>query len=342
MNKILKFKSILTLFIIAAVTFSCSSDDNEDLAPTEGEVFDAELIVTESNVDDKRNVNVTGGANGTSIKTKVIFSSTTNSMRRLYITKNVDGLGEEPFQFESTGVSVDDKKDGSLDLNSASKNDFEFKINFPTPVMTNGTIVYKIWATTGRGDFRDITKRNVFEDDAVGTITVKYGSGTNSGSGIKSFTKTILAAPLGDGTSNTFISLFNETIYTIKQGTEFASLWDFGYYYGKTKKASLASANNYPTDIINVPAIGGVTADELNKVYFGLSSKTVAEFDAISVSSDLDFITQPTDQRINNLTVNNVINFVDNYGNKGLIKVVTISGTDGIGDFIELEIKVQN
>lgn len=340
MNTMLKLKSIVTLLIIAAFTFSCSSDDNDDLVPTDGEVFDAELIVSESGVGDNRTVNVTGGVTKTSIKSKVKFSSTTKSMRRLYITQNINGVGEEPYVF--TSQEVDEKPDGSLDLVGGDKKDFEFKIDLPTPSMTNGTIVYKFWATTGRGDFRNITKRNALGDDVLGTITVKYGLGTNSGSGIKSFTQTILSAPLADGSSETFISLFNETVYKINQGEEFAALWDFGYYYGLTGKASLASSNNYPTNIIDVPTIGGVTADELNKAYFGLSSKTVVEFDAISSRSDLDFVVQPANQRINNLAVNNIIDFVDNYGNKGLIKVVEISGTDGTGDFIKLDIKVQN
>ncbi|WP_438422909.1 hypothetical protein [Aquimarina macrocephali] len=340
MNTMLKLKSIVTLLIIAAFTFSCSSDDNDDLIPTDGEVFDAELIVSESGVGDKRDVNVTGGVTKTTIKSKVKFSSTTKSMRRLYITQDINGTGEEPFVFDTQ--EVDEKPDKSLDLVGGDKKDFEFKIDLPTPNMTNGTIVYKFWATTGRGDFRDITKRNALGDNVVGTITVTYGSGTNSGSGIKSFTQTILSAPLADGSSETFISLFNETVYKINQGEEFAALWDFGYYYGLTGKASLASSNNYPTNIIDVPTIGGVTADELNKAYFGLSSKTVVEFDAISSRSELDFVVQPTSQRINNLAVTNIIDFVDNYGNKGLIKVVEISGTDGTGDFIKLEIKVQN
>ncbi len=340
MNTMLKLKSIVALLIIVTFTFSCSSDDNDDIILVPGEVFDAELIVSESGVGDKRSVNVTGGATETSITSKVKFSSISKSMRRLYITQDINGTGEEPFVF--TSQEVDEKPDGSLDLVGGDKKDFEFKIELPTPSMTNGTIVYKFWATTGRGDFRDITKRNALGDNILGTITVQYGSGTNSGSGIKSFTQTILSAPLASGDSKTFISLFNETVYKINQGEEFSALWDFGYYYGLTGKASLASSNNYPTNIIDVPTIGGVTADELNKAYFGLSSKTVAEFDAISSRSELDFVVQPENQRINNLTTNAIIDFVDNYGNKGLIKVVEISGTDGTGDFITLDIKIQN
>ncbi|WP_062058840.1 hypothetical protein [Aquimarina longa] len=340
MNIIFRFKPFVALVLIAALTFSCSSDDNEDLKPADGEVFDAELIVTESNVGDKRLVTVNGGTTGTTIKAKVKFSSTTKSMRRLYITQDTGGAGEIPFVF--TSQEVDEKPDGSLDLVGGDKKDFEFKINFPAPTLSTGTIVYRLWATTGRGDFRNVAKRNALGDDDMGTIIIKYGEGTNSSSGIKSFTKTILSAPLGDGSSKTFISLYNETVYKINQGEEYAALWDFGYYYGKNNKASLASTYDYPKAVIDVPAISKVAKEELNKGYFARSTKTIADFDAIKNSTDLDFITASLSERVLDLREGNIIEYVDSYGNKGLIKVVEISGTDGTGDFIKLDIKIQN
>lgn len=341
MNKFLNLKSIIIVCTLALTTISCSKDDNEDLVIDPGATFDADLIVSESGSGDKRAVMVTADSNiAENISARVKFSSTTKSMKRLYITQNIGGAGAEPFVF--TAQEVDEKPDGSLDLVGGDKKDFEFKISLPTPNMANGDIVYTFWATTGRGDFRDVTKRNVYEDNVIGTITIKYGTGANTGSGIKSFTQTLLAAPLEDGSSKTFISLYNETVYKINQGEEYAALWDFGYYYGATKNASLASTNNYPIDIIDVPTISKVVVEELNKVYFSLSAKTVAEFDAISSKSDLDFIVTSTSQRINQLTKDNIIEFVDSYGNKGLIKVVEINTGAGTSGFIKLDIKVQN
>ncbi len=340
MNRIFKLNPIFILSIISVLTFSCSSDDNTDLDITDEESFDAELIVTESEVGDTRNVVVTGGSQGEEIKARVHFSTTSASMRRLYITQNVEGVGEEPFVF--TSQEVDEKPDGSLDLVGEDKKEFEFKINLPSPTLANGTIVYKLWATTGRGDFRDVTKRNALGDDVVGTITIQYGTGTNSSTGIDIFTQTLLAAPLADGSSSTFMSLFNSTVYKINQGEEYAALWDFGYYYGNTHQASLASAYDYPTSIINVPIIGGVEEEELNKTYFAISNATGEDFDGITNVSGLDFISASTSQVVTNLSEGDIIEFVDAYGHKGLIKVSAISAGNGTSGSITLNIKVQN
>ncbi|GGX15009.1 hypothetical protein [Aquimarina muelleri] len=338
MNKILKFKSILTLFIIAAVTFSCSSDDNEDIqGPSTETTFDLKVTNTNAGNTAERDLKITTAELNSKVKVNVTFTSE-KSMRRLYIAQSINGETNIPFIFDSQ--EVDEKKDGSVDLVGDDKKTFTFNIDFNTPTTADGTITYILWTTTGRGDFRDISKRNAIGDFDFGTITIKAGNGA-VGDGLKSYTQTILNAPLGDGSSSTFMSIFDGEIYKINEGEELASLWDFGYYYGNTNKASLASANNYPTDIINVPAIGGVTADELNKVYFELSSKTVAEFDAITTKSDLDFIVQSTSQRINNLAVGNVIDFVDNYGNKGMIKIIEIVSGTGTSGKITFDIKVQ-
>lgn len=347
MNKIFRFRPI-ALFVLAATIFSCSSDDNDDLVITDPDAeFDAELIVTEAGTDDKRDVTVNAADVTGDIKTKVVFSANSANMRRLYITQDVSATGEEPFVF--TSQEVDEKPDGSLDLVGDDKKDFEFQLDFPKPAVTNGTVVYKLWATTGRGDFRDITKRNALGDDVVGTITVRYGSGVNDGSGIKAFTQTMLAAPLGDGSSETFISLFNNEVYKISEGEETAALWDFGYYYGNTQNASLASTSNYPalfdndndpdTALVNVSGLTGVAQTELNTFFIASSS---IDFDAVADTSDLDAITTPTTQRVTGLSEGNVLEFVDKYGNKGVIKVAEISGTNGTGDFITLDIKVQN
>lgn len=337
MTKILKFKSILTLFIIAAITFSCSSDDNEDIqGPSTETTF--ELKVTNTNAGStERDLKITTAELNSKVKVNVTFISE-QSMRRLYIAQSVNGGAYEPFKF--TNQEVDEKRDGSVDLVGDDKKTFTFNIDFNTPTTANGTITYILWATTGRGDFRDISKRNAIGDFDFGTITITAGNGA-VGNGVKAYTTTILAAPLADGSSETFMSVFDGKVYKINEGEELAALWDFGYYYGVTGNASLASSNNYPTDIINVPTIGGVPAEELNKVYFALSSKTVAEFDAITTKSDLDFVVQSTSQRINNLKVDDVVEFVDNYGNKGLIKVKEVVAGNGTNGKITFDVKVQ-
>ena len=339
MNKILKSKSILKVFLIAAITFSCSTDDNEDIAiPPSGATFDAELFVSEEG-GDMRSVTVSAdGSTGAEITSKVAFKTITNNMRRLYITEEVNGGAPEPFVF--TSQEVDEKPDGSLDLVGDDKKDFEFQINLPAPMAEGESIVYTFWATTGRGDFRDVSKRNAIDATALGTITVNYGTPT-IGSGINEFTTIILAAPLADGTSETFLSLYNSTVYKISEGEETAALWDFGYYYGASGLASLASTRDYPDSVINVPTISGVADAELNEAFFSLSTTTSAEFDAIALSSDLDFIAASTNQRVTTLNTGDIVEIVDNYGKKGLIRVDAITPGNGTDGQITLTIKIQ-
>lgn len=338
MNKIFRLKSFIMLSAITLFITSCSSDSNDDIFidPTDPVTFDGELSVFETGTDNRTLMIDGSNVSGNNAIVRVAFRSS-NTMRRLYVTQNVSDFGAEPYNFAVGGVTVDDKKDGSLDLSSDNGDEFEFAIPFPVPTSADSKIVYTIWATTGRGDFRDISKRNAISDTAVGTITIT-GSGTSTANGIKSFTQTMLAAPLGDGSSETFISLFNNEVYVINDGIETAALWDFGYYYGATQNASLASTANYPTNIIDVPAISELDASELNNFYITTSS---IDFDAVTSASDLNGIATPTSERVTGLSEGDVLEFVDQYGNKGVIKVIEISGTDGTGDFIKIDIKVQ-
>jgi hypothetical protein len=344
MNTILKLKSIVTLLIIAAFTFSCSSDDNTDIeGPSEETTYELIVNTTNANNSKERDIQITTDQLNSTVKVNVTFTAS-NSMKRLYISKNEDGLANEPFKF--TNQAVDEKKDGSIDLVSDNKKEFTFNIDFDTPSNLNGTITYVLWATTGRGDFRDVSKRNAIGDFDFGTITIKAGNGA-TGNGVKSFSQTILSAPLADGSSESFISLFNSTIYKINQGEEYAAFWDFGYYYGATGKASLASASNYPmlfdtdNDEIadaSVAGISGVAQEELNNFY--ITTSTI-DFDSITNASDLDEISVPTTERVTNLSVGDILEFVDNYGNKGVIKITEIVEGFGNDGKITFDVKVQ-
>lgn len=353
MKKQLKLKSI-ALFLLTAVFITSCSDDNSDINPGEGgesSMFDGELSVFETGTDN-RTVNINGAnVTGADALVKVSFQSS-NSMRRLYVTQDVSDFGAEPFEFAVTGITVDDKKDGSLDLSSASRNAFDFEIPFPIPTSADSKIVYTLWATTGRGDFRDVSKRNAISDTALGTITIT-GSGNSTGNGVNAFSSTLLAAPLGDGTSGTFLSVFNNTVYKISEGEELAALWDFGFYFLNADGASLASTSDYPalfdednnsmTPLVAVSGLTNVAQSDLNDFFFVKSSKTAADFDAVVTSADIDAIitTNPTETRVNNLIIGDVVEFVDQYGNKGLIKVTDKKDSFGTDGFIEFDVKVQ-
>ena len=265
----------------------------------------------------------------------VKFSSDEGKMRRLYMTENIAGAGAEKYELDIE--QLDKKGDGSVDLSGdAEKYGFTFSIPFPVlPNMSDGTVTYQVWATSGRGDYRDQSKRLVV---GPGEITINYGGDNPDNVEINEYEATLLAAPLADGSSKSFISLVDGKTYRIDQGEEFAAYWDFGYYYTGTDGASLASTSNYEEvfPYVDVDQIAGTT--ELNNCYFAESEK---DFGAIESGSDLDDIVTPTAQSINNLSVDDVIEFEDNYGNKGVIKVVEIEEGDGSNAYIKIEIKVQ-
>lgn len=280
-------------------------------------------------------------ADATEVEVDVTFTSEDTKMRRLYMTQNVAGAGAEKFELEIEGL--DKKGDGSLDL--SSENGYEVTYRIPFPVLSeveDGTVEYKVWATSGRGDYRDAEKRLVA---GPGTITVDYGGDNPATTEVNEYTAILLAAPLADGSSETFISLLDGEVYALSND-EFTSYWDFGYYYLNNDGPSLASTSSYPalfdhdndesTGLVAISGLTGTPQEELNSCYFAASSM---DFDAVENASDLDAIEKSADEAANNLAVGDVIEFVDNYGKKGLIKVSDV--TSGYTGSITLEIKVQ-
>lgn len=356
MNTIFKLKPILFLAVIALFAIGCSSDDNDGITidPTDPtSEFDGELSVFETGTDNRSVTINSSDVTTDNAKVKVSFATSTSTMRRLYVTQDVSGFGAEPYAISTTGVTVDDKKDGSLDLSSANGKAFDFQIDFPMPTTVDSQIVYTIWATTGRGDFRDISKRNAISDTALGTITIN-GTGTSNATGINSSTTTLeLAAPLGDGSSETFLSVYNEKVYKISAGEETAALWDFGFYYfavdgaGNEDGIALASTSSYPSlfgggaPFVGVSGLTGVAQEDLNNFFFAKSSLTVADFDAVTTAADLNGIATPGSEKVTNLAKDDIVEFEDQYGNKGLLRVIDFNASNGSAGFISFDIKVQ-
>jgi len=336
-------KNLMKYGFMAALMGSlifASCDSNEDIIPNPTSKYDGELVMTEGGGNQSIDVSVDANTQSTAL-IRVTLTSSTTAMKRLYITQNISGQGAEAFEL----VGTDNKLDGSLNMAASEANVADYELTLDVPSGVDGTIVYDLWATSGRGDHRDATKRLVV---GVGSVTLNYG-GTNPATAVKSYSAKILAAPLNDLSSESFISLVDGALYKINQGVEYAAFWDFGYFYG-ADKASLASTSAYevafgsdPTTgipYIDVDVIAGTT--ELNNAYFAKSTTfTATDFAAISVSGDLNAITTPASQKVNNLVAGDIIEFVDNYGKKGLIRVNEIIGTWNQGDYISIDIKVQ-
>ncbi|PKA98917.1 hypothetical protein B0O79_2612 [Flavobacteriaceae bacterium MAR_2009_75] len=360
-----KITSGVVIFTLALFISSCSNDegnvfdtpndpeqDNPDDVPEEEEEV-ATLIFNEGDPTNDIVVAEASGEVGTEVEGRVIFTSTDLTQRRMYITQNVGGSGDMPFNnfdLDSDDLQKATKADGSIDLDGATKKEIDFTFSLPVPDIDNGEIVYSFWTTTGKGDFRDPTKRLAL---GVGTITVTVGNGNNPDAEVRSFTDIKLFAPAEDGTTETFLSFLNGTVYKIvdgdvddpEQGAAFRAFWDFGYYYTNDEKASFASTSFYktafPFDVEGFEAEEGVEDEELNEMFFELSAITKTEFDAITLSEDLDGIEQDEFQKVTSMNVGDVIEFVDNYGKKGLIKITEIEPGFNNNDYIMFDVKIQ-
>ena len=342
-------KKVFLLFGLLTAMFAFTScEDNDELLPDENvpeDQYAGELILED--IQSKSITIYTSDIDSTAFEVLVTFKSSDKKMRRLYMTQNIAGAGSEPYEL---GIeNLDLKGDGSLDVESKQGNEFSFVI--PFPILSNleaGTVEYQLWATNARGDYRDNQNSLAV---GVGTIVVNYG-GTNPETAVKNFSTKLFYAPLADGSSKTFISVLNGELFKISEGEEYASFWDFGYYYGATNKASLASTYSYPalfdhdndanTNLVSVATLTGTEQESLNHCYFAQSSKTSTDFDVIKTTEDLDFINDNlSNEVITDLSEGDIIEFVDNYGKKGIIKVESIKGTWNSGDYIELDIKMQ-
>ncbi|PWD97651.1 hypothetical protein [Marinilabilia rubra] len=350
--KKLRFFTLMVATLIMGLSFTACEEDGSLLEVIDDENDDTDgdddtdstpaISIEEGDNTATETVYVSDLASDAEVvEVEVTFSSTDDKMRRLYMTQNIAGAGAEKFELEMEGL--DKKGDGSLDLSSDNGNGFTYKIPFPVlSEVEDGTVEYKIWATSGRGDYRDAEKRLVA---GPGTITVDYGGDNPATVDVKEYTAVLLAAPLADGSSETFISLLDGEVYALSN-EEYTSYWDFGYYYLNNDGPSLASTASYPalfdhdndesTDLVAISGLTGTAQEELNSCYFTPSS---IDFDAVQSSSDLDGITKSADEAANNLEVGDVIEFVDNYGKKGVIKVSDV--TTGYTGSITLDIKVQ-
>ncbi|TCI92310.1 hypothetical protein [Tenacibaculum sp. M341] len=341
--------SLLVAFVATSSIFtSCSNNENEGLTPPDPTVGgEYQITVNPTNAGSAdRSVEIVAAANDL-VTVRVNYTGD-KKMRRAYITRNDFSNNDGPqAYFYPTAVQ---KSDGSIDIDGDDKDDFVFDLQFDTPQNINEVVQYIIWTTNDKGDFRDISDSNSIDDDAYGTITIKAGANaTGSSTSFKSFSQTILAAPLASGASESFVSLFDEKTHKINEGDETLALWDFGYFYGTSTEASFYSVYDYPKVFekngmggLHVSEFVGTTLTELNRCYFKASSKTAADFDAANSASDLEnTLTTADAERVQNLSVGDVVEFLDQYGNKGLIKVTAITPGNGSSGKITFDVKVQ-
>ncbi len=166
----------------------------------------------------------------------------------------------------------------------------------------------------------------------------------------------LLVAPLkdpdnvvGSRTSKTFFNADDGETYSVEDvqaGTNVSSAdIDFGYYYGASNRASLASPAQYPTAIYNLTS-SGANWNDLNATSFRLTNNllpsgfdAIGEADAARLVQEYE-IASNDEGEITNLTAGDFFAFKTVDERYGLIRVLSITGTDGSDGRIELEVKV--
>lgn len=100
------------------------------------------------------------------------------------------------------------------------------------------------------------------------------------------YSATLLTAPQGDNTSKTFFSTDDGSTYSRNDVETTADpvspKIDFGYYFGSTNKASLASPDSYPSTIYDLSAWGTKNATKLK-----LTEMPAEHFTSIVSNADI-------------------------------------------------------
>ena len=157
-------------------------------------------------------------------------------------------------------------------------------------------------------------------------------------------TAVILYAPLGDLSSETFYSILNNETYSRNEvestADPISASIDFGYYYGSSDNASLASPAEYP--IYNLTDAGWMTR---NATILSTTAITSAEYLEMVTVSDLEAAISGIDLSnangtVTNLSEGDILIFKTVEDIQGLINVSAISGTNGSDGMIEIEIKL--
>lgn len=179
-----------------------------------------------------------------------------------------------------------------------------------------------------------------------GTLDVEVGEAP-----LVNFSAILLAAPLGDASSETFFSTNTGETYSMGQingsSQPLSANIDFGYFYGTGASqtgATLASPANYPFDY------GQSAWSVRNATKIRATTVTESQFNEANLTSIEEAFENgtpgSTDGRITNLSEGDVLAFEtdglkDGGAKKGLLLVEAIVGTDGENDRIEFSIVME-
>ncbi|MEO9869927.1 hypothetical protein [Ekhidna sp.] len=359
-----KFKNYSLIALLGSLLFmfSCGGDEEEifggDPDPDPTSEFDARL--NSADTDSLSAEVFLTEVDDNNIDVFITFSSDDATMRRLYATVDEFGQGEEVYEFT---FSADKKADGSLELDGAQGEGFAVNLDIPTTglnAMDGEDIVYKFWTTTGKGDIRDVEKRQATPPM---TLTIQL-SGDNPNAPLISVSDVQLFAPTADLMSESFVSTADGMVYELEE-FESSDLWDIGYT-AQGNEPQLSSAAGSPQmffdenqELITLEELveSNLTEEELadfdlNTVYF-VDITDDFDFDGATTTSSLSAISlTPTSSNDQTLPIpidadGDLIAFLDQYGKIGVIRIDALVDVNGDGeyfdasDYVQIDIKVQ-
>lgn len=256
---------------------------------------------------------------------------------------------EAPLGFNTFRVTK--SIDGDNDIN------YSQQINKNDPEYTGNNMLSYEFDYTLQGS--EIDKVVVFNfqvvDDEGNTedLEVTIDTEAPAEESVSSYETFLLVPPAADKTTKTFFSTADGMRYTVNEVNTTAATSpkiDFGYYYGATDEASLASPAEFPSTVYDLSTENW---NRYNATVFRTTTLSVSEFDNITVYDDsklsaaYELGSTAAEGIITQLAVDKVYAFrTDDLkvgGSKfGLIRVVSIKAGAGVADGINLEVKVEN
>ena len=312
MNKF--FNYIFALTAIAALGFlSSCSDDDETPSPSAPSI-------SLSTVDGEYESDFTGFVGDSIGWTITVNASAGFNTLRIY--RQEDGVkGSSPIKTFSK-------------VSGTSPTSFEEDFGYTIGSDDLGNTIYLIFEA-------------VDEDGRIATL--EYQVKAEEKPTIK-YEMTLLYAPSDTKGSKTFFSTNDGQAYSMNDvlGTAEAvsAKIDFGYFYGSTFKATLASPDQYPLDEYGQDGWNVRNATKIKKTNLSAAAFMEIENDVEAINQafdDADFGTNQGQAR--DLTIGQVLAFelVSAKGNKrGLIKVNGIEGTDGSNAHIKIDVVVED
>jgi hypothetical protein len=308
--KMKKLNYLIGFSAIGLALFLASCSDTTNPAPT----------ITFNNTGDT--ISLAAGLTATTITGKVVAEAKLKSATFFKVTDlSETQIGAVITDFESGIFSTTD--------------DINYTFSEDVTDLTNGV---KIKLSVTDKDDQATSKSIV--------IKIESSSG-GGGNPITTYTDKELCGQGNSACGSSFASS-DGTVYTIANAKANSAKIDWMYFYGTSNHATIAAPNDADAATVFNDATNGLATWTTRNatVFKSVSLGTTAWDDITDDTKIVELATGLSASKINSLAVDNVIAFQtastsSNASKKGLIKILTISGTSGTDRTITFSVKIQ-